>query len=104
MASNDQLLLQFIKTEAVDSNESIDSFVNLKVQDYSKSETVYKVKKTKPLNKLKQVHCDRNGLDIKFMLFLFDGHQIKDYDTPDSLEMENDDIIDIVCHQKGGGF
>jgi hypothetical protein len=36
MASNEQLLLQFIKTEAVDSNESTDSFINLKVQDYVK--------------------------------------------------------------------
>ncbi|PKK69458.1 SUMO-1-like protein, partial [Rhizophagus irregularis] len=89
MASNDQLLLQFIKTEAVDSNESTDSFINLKVQDYVKSEFIYKVKKTKPLNKLKQVHCDRNGLNIEIMRFLFDGKRIKDNDTPDSLEMEN---------------
>ncbi|CAB4385402.1 unnamed protein product [Rhizophagus irregularis] len=101
MASNDQLLLQFIKTEAVDSNESTDSFINLKVQDYSKNATVYKVKKTKPLNKLKQVHCDRNGLNIEIMRFLFDGKRIKDNDTPDSLEMENNDIIDIVCRQDG---
>ncbi|CAB4488433.1 ubiquitin-like protein [Rhizophagus irregularis] len=102
MTSNDQLLAQYIKSEAVDSNESTDSFINLKVRDYVKNqETVYKVKRTKPLNKLMQVHCDRNGLNIHVINFLFDGIRIKNDYTPDYLKMENDDCIDVVVHQRG---
>ncbi|CAB4444505.1 unnamed protein product [Rhizophagus irregularis] len=102
MTSNDQLLSQYIKSEAVDSNKSTDdSFINLKVRDYSRNVTFYKVKRTKPLNKLMQVHCDRNGLDIRVTFFLFDGIRIKNDYTPDYLEMENDDDIDVMASQMG---
>ncbi|CAB5312772.1 unnamed protein product [Rhizophagus irregularis] len=102
MTSNDQLLSQYIKSEAVDSNKSTDdSFINLKVRDYSNNVKVYKVKRTKPLNKLMQVHCDRNGLNIHVINFLFDGIRIKNDYTPDYLKMENDDCIDVVVHQRG---
>ncbi|EXX53178.1 uncharacterized protein OCT59_004985 [Rhizophagus irregularis] len=102
MTSNDQLLSQYIKSEAVDSNKSTDdSFINLKVRDYSNNVTVYKVKRTKPLNKLMQIHCDRNGLNIQVFNFYFDGIRIKDNYTPDYLEMENDDDIHVVASQIG---
>ncbi|RGB24446.1 hypothetical protein C1646_773090 [Rhizophagus diaphanus] len=78
MASNDKLLSQYIKTEAVDSNKSTDSFVKLKVHDYVK-----------------------NGLNISVMRFLFDGICIKDNYTPDYLEMEDDDDIYVVLNQLG---
>jgi thiosulfate reductase cytochrome b subunit len=35
-----------------------------------------------------KVHCDRNGLNIEFMRFLFDGIRIKDNDTPDSVSLK----------------
>ncbi|GES76375.1 small ubiquitin-related modifier 1-like [Rhizophagus clarus] len=104
MASNDQLSSRYIKTEPIDSNNSndtVDSFINLIVQDYSKKETTFKIRKTKPLNKLAEVYCERNGLNKEIMIFLFDGVRIGNNDTPDSLGMENDDIIDVVYHQKG---
>ena len=36
--------------------------------------------------------------------FLFDGERIKDTDTPESLEMQDQDEIDVVQEQVGGNW
>ena len=34
--------------------------------------------------------------------FLFDGNRLRDNQTPDELEMEDDDVIDAMLFQVGG--
>ena len=34
--------------------------------------------------------------------FIFDGERIKESDTPETLEMENGDEIDVMVEQTGG--
>ena len=34
--------------------------------------------------------------------FIFDGERIKETDSPESLEMENGDEIDVMVEQVGG--
>ncbi|EXX53959.1 SUMO family protein SMT3 [Rhizophagus irregularis DAOM 197198w] len=80
----DQLSPQFIKTEAVDP---IDSFISFHVKN---------VLRTTPFKKLKEVYCKRNRLKIHATKFLFDGLNVMDNDTPDSLEMEEGDSIHVI--------
>lgn len=47
-------------------------------------------------------YCTRQGLSGNQCRFIFDGERLKDDDTPDKLEMENGDEIDVMVEQTGG--
>ena len=42
------------------------------------------------------------SLQHSFTRFVFDGQRVKENDTPKSLEMENDDTIEVFTQQSGG--
>jgi len=54
-----------------------------------------RVKQTTQLGKLKRTFRERIGVPMTNLTFLYDGRRITDDDTPDSLEMESGDEIDI---------
>ena len=64
----------------------------------------FKVKTTTKLSKLMDAYCTRAGLSIKQCRFIFDGKILQPYDTPDKLNMEDDDQIDVNLEQVGGSF
>ena len=47
-------------------------------------------------------YCQRQGFSNNQCRFIFDGERIKDDDSPDTLEMENGDEIDVMVEQTGG--
>ena len=47
------------------------------------------------MGKLKKSFADRTGVAVSSLRFLFDGRRILDEDTPKSLEMEEDDVIEV---------
>jgi len=51
-----------------------------------------------------QAYCDRQGLQISLVRFRFDGNPVKETDTPEGLEMEDEDTIDVFQSQTGGSF
>lgn len=53
----------------------------------------FRVKKTKPLQKLMEIYSERNGLSIGTLRFLYDGFRIKNDDTPESVSFANFFII-----------
>ena len=46
--------------------------------------------------------CQRQGVALSSVRFLFDGDRINPEQTPDSLGMEDNDSIDVVMEQVGG--
>ena len=75
----------------------------------------FKIKKHTPLRKLMQAYCDRQGLQLTLVRFRFDGNPVKvsscvlaglfkfqETDTPENLEMEDEDTIDVFQSQTGG--
>lgn len=76
--------------------------VNLKVCGQDGSVVQFKIKKATQLKKLMQAYCDRQGLDANQIRFRFDGTPIQDTDSPASLDMEDDDTIDVFTQQTGG--
>jgi len=76
--------------------------VNLKVCGQDGSVVQFKIKKNTQLRKLMAAYCDRQGLDINQIRFRFDGTPLQDSDTPISLDMEDDDTIDVFTQQTGG--
>ena len=46
--------------------------------------------------------CLCQGVSMTSLRFLFDGRRINDTDTPKTLEMEDDDAIEVYQEQAGG--
>lgn len=76
--------------------------INLKVMGQDNTEVHFKIKKTTQLRKLKQAYCDRQGVPLNSLRFLFDGQRINDDQTPKDLDMEDDDVIEVYQEQTGG--
>ena len=66
------------------------------------NEIHFRVKMTTQMGKLKKSYSDRVGAPIASLRFLFDGKRINDEETPKSLEMEHDDVIEVYQEQTGG--
>ncbi|KAI3936541.1 hypothetical protein MKW92_045641 [Papaver armeniacum] len=78
-------------------------FVNVKLKyNFDGSELFFKIKRDVKLSRVMAAYCKRKELDFKFIKFLFDGKQMNPNHTPDKLEMEEGDIIDVVQNQDGG--
>ncbi|ESZ97826.1 hypothetical protein SBOR_1835 [Sclerotinia borealis F-4128] len=77
--------------------------VSIKVVDEARNEITFKIKRTKPLEKVIQAYCAaKKNHDTQSVRFLFEGIRIKEHDTADSLEMHNEDSIGVFLFQQGG--
>lgn len=76
--------------------------INIRVKDQSNSEIFFKIKPTTQFKKVMNAYCQRQGLDILAVRFLFDGDRLLDHETPASKEMEDGDCIDVFLQQLGG--
>jgi small ubiquitin-related modifier len=62
----------------------------------------FKVKKHTPFQKIFDAYINKLTLDKNAVRFKFDGANILGTQTPDGLEMEDGDVIDVVMSQIGG--
>ena len=76
--------------------------INLKVVTQDGNEIYFKCKMTTPLSKLMNAFCQRQGVQLASVRFLFDGSRINQQSTPKELEMEDGDVIDVMVEQQGG--
>ena len=56
---------------------------------------------TTRLDKLMRAYCQRTGVSMRSVRFLFDGERIRDNATPRDLAMEDGDVIDVMVEQVG---
>lgn len=75
--------------------------LNIKVTD-NNNELMFKIKKSTKLEKLMKAFCDRHGKPPGSVRFVFEGERIQESDTPDKLEMEDGDAIEVFYEQRGG--
>lgn len=66
------------------------------------NEVHFRVKSTTALGRLKRSYCSKLGFQVEELRFVFDGHRITDDDTPKSLGMISDDVIEIYQERTGG--
>ncbi|XP_027725548.1 small ubiquitin-related modifier 2-like [Vombatus ursinus] len=76
----------------------------LKVAGQDGSVVPFKIKKYTSLGKLMKAYCQRQGLSMGQIRFRFDGQPVNTTDTPEKLEMEDEDIIDVFQQQTGGPY
>lgn len=66
-------------------------------------ETYFKVKKTTRMEKVFSTYATRKGVNVGALRFLLDGERVGGDQTPTSLELEDQDQIDCMLEQQGGG-
>lgn len=74
----------------------------MKVLGQDNAVVQFKIKKSTPLRKLMIAFCDRQKMSRESVRFRFDGAPIHETDTPDILEMEEGDTIEVYQPQTGG--
>ncbi|CAO3651323.1 unnamed protein product [Cunninghamella echinulata] len=62
----------------------------------------FSIKRSTPLRKLMDAYCDRQGKSSGFVRFLYDGGRLLPTNTPEELDMEDGDSIDVMIEQIGG--
>jgi small ubiquitin-related modifier len=55
------------------------------------------------MSKVFSTYAQRKGVEVNALRFLLDGERIKEDSTPKSLELEDNDQIDCMLEQVGGG-
>ncbi|KAF7732846.1 dolichyl-phosphate-mannose-protein mannosyltransferase pmt3 [Apophysomyces ossiformis] len=90
--------------EKVEKKENVTSteHINLKVVGNDNNEVFFKIKRSTQLKKLMDAYCDRQGKSPNSVRFLYDGHRVLPQNTPQDLEMEDGDSIDVMVEQIGG--
>jgi small ubiquitin-related modifier len=78
--------------------------LQLKVKNSEGKETVFKLKKSTALRKMMDAYCQREGLPADGVRFLFEGERLNREHTPESLGMEDGDVIDALIEQTGGNL
>jgi len=76
--------------------------INIKVLTSAGEEVYFKIKKSTKLSKLQAAYATKVGKDVGTIRFLYDGNRINDDDTPESLDMADNDTIDVMVEQVGG--
>ncbi|KAF9039334.1 small ubiquitin-like modifier [Panaeolus papilionaceus] len=84
--------------------EELNSTINIKVVSSTGEEVFFKIKRSTKLSKLQGAYANKVGKDVGSIRFLYDGTRIQDDDTPSSLEMEENDTIDVMVEQVGGSL
>ncbi|KAL5234116.1 hypothetical protein ACI65C_001526 [Semiaphis heraclei] len=88
---------------AEDKTVANDEYIRLRVITSDMTNEVhFRVKAATALVRLKRSYCSKLGFQVDELRFVFDGHRITDDDTPKSLGMINDDVIEIYQERTGG--
>lgn len=96
---------------AGESNEVVEKKYSATIEEYIRlrvitadmsNEVHFRVKAATSLLRLKRSYCNKLGFQVNELRFVFDGHRITDEDTPKSLGMINDDVIEIYQERTGG--
>ncbi|KAI9757340.1 MAG: hypothetical protein M1815_001427 [Lichina confinis] len=75
--------------------------LNIKVTD-NNNEVFFKIKRTTALKKLMDAFCERQGKSPTTVRFLFDGNRVQPQDSPNSLDMQDGDTLEVHQEQLGG--
>jgi len=83
-------------------NKASGDHLSLKVKSQDGNEVYFKVKKTTSFAKVMNAYCKKVGADPEQVRFLFDGQRLRSEQTPQDLDMEDEDEIDAMVQQTGG--
>ena len=90
-----------VQTEPEEDRQ--DDFVMINVRMQNGNVTKFRMRGGSPMLLLMEAFCVRHGLLRDQIRFLYDGMRVRDDETPDVLDMEDEDTVDAMLFQVGGG-
>lgn len=69
--------------------------IRIKYQQKGRRPIVAKILKTAKFARLKEIFCQENGLPLDKVQFIFDSVRVGDNETAETLDLEDDDCIDV---------
>ena len=75
--------------------KSSSGHIDIRTMDENGTEIWFCIKPTTSLGRPMQVYCNRQGMDVKNLRFMFDGKRIEEAQTPADVGMEDADTIDV---------
>ena len=97
-----QMDCKIISSSPAASSPAAKNKTNIIFRDQLGEESFFLVRNDAPLQHLMREYSKQVGTRISSIRFLLDGDRINDDDTVTSLEMKDNDIIDVVIEQQGG--
>ena len=76
-------------------DESVNVQVNMPAEQGQDKSIYFKIQKRTQLLEIMEAYCARQNLQMQHIRFLFQGSQLRGTETPDKLEMEDDDVLDV---------
>jgi len=83
--------------------QAVSEHLNIKVTD-NNNEVFFKIKRTTALKKLMDAFCERQGKAPNSVRFLFDGSRVQPTDSPETLDMQDGDTLEVHQEQIGGAI
>ena len=87
--------------EAFDDAMFMASRIAVKVVTQVGNRIIFKVAMGTLLRRLMQALCEREGVSMSSVRFLFGGNRIRETQTPTELDFENEEVIDVMVEQRG---
>lgn len=86
------------KTSSGTTKQPLDpNVITLKLQDGQRKHLKeFQIAKQAPLSLLKEKYAKEFNIDLNRMTLRFDGDTVDDQDTPDSLDIEDECVIDVI--------
>jgi len=73
--------------------------ISFKVKDSETGEeTMFKMNMSSPMSKVFKAYAEQKGVDVSTFHFLLDGKHVRETDTPLSLDLEDNDHIDVMIN------
>lgn len=80
-----------------------DDKVTIRVQKEGSVDFYFTINRDEPLRKLMIAYCERRKLgDYRSLRYHLNGDRVRGHQTPNELELENDDVIDAWTDLVGG--
>ncbi|KAI4844205.1 hypothetical protein E4T44_06327 [Aureobasidium sp. EXF-8845] len=76
--------------------------VQIVLKDQTGAQVAFGVESNTRMEKVQNAYADRAGRPVSSLRFFFDGHRVLPDDTVATLDMDNDDIIEVMTEQIGG--
>lgn len=88
--------------QSEDITEKVNDKISISVVNQSGQEVFFKVRTTTLFKKIFEAYCQKLSIPTQSIRFLFDGSRINPEDSPESLNMEDNDVVDALLEQTGG--
>ena len=92
---------QQAKRPRVTSAGGANQVLTIRIRDQTGEETYFKVKPQTRMDKVFNAFATKKGVDCDSLRFMIDGERIPLLDTPQSLELEDGDQIDVLPELSG---